>query len=138
MLIRLNELATKGENFAFETTLASRSFAPWLKVLKENGYLFHLTFLLLDSPELAVSRVQERVRLGGHSVPEEIIRRRYKTGLKNFFELYKPIADSWQIYDNTDIGNLVPIASKIDNKLKVQSPLVWEKLIEAYDETQKK
>src|SRR3990167_10951720 len=71
MLKRLHHLAEQGENFAFETTLASRSFAPWITELKKKGYLFHLTFLLLDSADLAVSRVTERVKLGGHFVPEE-------------------------------------------------------------------
>lgn len=97
-----------------------------------------LSFLLLDDPDLAVSRVAERVRLGGHFVPEETIRRRYKSGLKNFFNLYEPIADSWQMYDNTDIGNLMPIASKISTQLEIQNPLTWQNLLEQYNEPQKK
>lgn len=71
MLERMRFLAN--ENFAFETTLASRSFAPWIIELKKQGYLFHLTYLMLDDPDLAVFRVAERVRLGGHSVPKETI-----------------------------------------------------------------
>ena len=134
MLERMRHLANDNENFAFETTLASRTFAPWIIGLKKKGYIFHLTFLLLDRADLAVSRVAERVRLGGHSVPEETIRRRYKAGLRNFFKLYKPIADSWQMYDNTDIGNLTPIASKMDNKLEIQNALRWQSLLEVYDE----
>jgi predicted ABC-type ATPase len=135
MLNRMRYLASEGENFAFETTLASRSFAPWITELKKDGYFFHLTFLLLDNHDLAVSRVAERVRLGGHFVPEETIRRRYRAGLCNFFSLYEPIADSWQMYDNTDIGNLMPIASKINNKLEMQNPLIWQDLVERYNET---
>lgn len=135
MLSRMRTLSDNNENFAFETTLASRSFAPWISKLKMRGYLFHLTFLTLDTPELAVSRVAERVKMGGHSVPEDVIRRRYKKGLLNFFQLYKPIADSWQMYDNTNIGQVIPIASSINNKLEVRDPIKWQKLIEAYDET---
>ena len=97
MLERIRYLATEGEDFAFETTLASRSFVPWISDLKRKGYLFHLTFLMLDSADLAVFRVSERVRMGGHFVSEETIRRRYKVGLKNFFTLYTPIADSLNI-----------------------------------------
>jgi predicted ABC-type ATPase len=138
MLDRMRTLASHDENFAFETTLASRSFAPWIAQLKTKGYLFHLTFLLLDSADLAVSRVAERVKLGGHSVPEATIRRRYKTGLKNFFKLYKPIADSWQMYDNTDIGILAPIASKIGNELEIYNATLWQNLVEVYDEAPKK
>jgi len=137
MLDRMHYLADNNENFAFETTLASRSFAPWIASLKKKGYIFNLTFLVLDKADLAVSRVAERVKLGGHSVPEETIRRRFTKGLENFFKLYQPLADSWQMYDNTDIGNLAPIASKIGNQLEVQNSKIWQNLVEMYDETSK-
>lgn len=100
MLARLRELAEAHSRFAFETTLASRTFAPWLAELKSAGYLFYLVFLWLPSPDLAVQRVRERVRLGGHTVPEETIRRRYASGLRNFFGLYMSIATKWRMYDN--------------------------------------
>ena len=138
MLKRLHHLAEQGENFAFETTLASRSFAPWITELKKKGYLFHLTFLLLDSADLAVSRVEERVRLGGHTVPEDTIRRRYRSGLKNFFALYKAIANSWQLYDNSNMGHLDLVASKINGQLEILNLLIWQKLLEIYDELSKK
>lgn len=137
MLKRLDELVDNSDNFAFETTLASRTFASWIVKLKEEGYIFHLTFIVLDDADLAVSRVVERVKMGGHSVPELTIRRRYTAGLKNFFNLYKPIADSWKMYDNTDIDNFSLIASKIDNKVEVKNAKMWQKLIEEYDETTK-
>ncbi|MFZ2316104.1 MAG: zeta toxin family protein [Gammaproteobacteria bacterium] len=138
MLARMHYLAKENENFAFETTLASRSFAPWIVELKKQGYLFHLTFLRLASPDLAVLRVSERVKMGGHFVPEETVRRRYHTGLKNFFQLYAPIADSWQMYDNTDIESFTEIASKMNNQLDIQHPAIWDKLVEVYDEAPKK
>ena len=81
MLARMRQLAAARENFAFETTLASRSFAPWLASLKESGYHVHLLFLWLRNAELAASRVAERVRLGGHDVPAYVVRRRYANGL---------------------------------------------------------
>ncbi|MHB1946943.1 MAG: zeta toxin family protein [Gammaproteobacteria bacterium] len=138
MLDRMHYLANNNEDFAFETTLASRSFAPWIRKLKEKGFLFHLTFLLLDSPDLAVLRVAERVKMGGHFVPEDTIRRRFKSGLINFFKLYEPLADSWQMFDNSDIGNPIQIASKSSNKLDVENPSIWEHLVEKYDEASKK
>jgi predicted ABC-type ATPase len=105
MLLRMRELAEKRADFAFETTLATRSFAPWLASLTNTGYLVHVVFLWLSSPELAVLRVRERVRAGGHDVPEETIRRRYYRGLRNFFELYRPLAAGWYLYDNsTPVG----------------------------------
>jgi len=134
MLGRIHELAAQGEDFALNTTLASRSFAPWIAKLKKKGYLFHLTFMFLDSPDLAVTRVAERVRMGGHNVPEITIRRRYISGLRNFFNLYAPIADSWQMYDNSEVGCLMPIASKSGNTLGVGSPQIWQQLNEVYHE----
>jgi predicted ABC-type ATPase len=101
MLTRLKELADRRANFAFETTLASRSFAPWIAELIGAGYRFHLLFLWLSSPDLAVARVASRVRMGGHNVPEATIRRRYHAGLANFFALYRPLATSWEIADNS-------------------------------------
>lgn len=137
MLKRIHQLADERENFAFETTLASRSFATWIAELKATDYVFHLTFLRLDNPDLAVSRVKERIRLGGHSVPEETIRRRYRSGLVNFFGLYKDLADSWQMYDNSVMGSFALIASKMDDKLEIRDEHIWQQLVEEYDETQK-
>jgi predicted ABC-type ATPase len=101
MLARLRELARQRSSFAFETTLASRSFAPWLAELVRNGYRFHLVFLSLPDPDMAVARVAARVREGGHAVLEETIRRRYEAGLRNFFGLYQPMATTWNFCDNS-------------------------------------
>ena len=101
MLQRLRQLASMQVDFAFESTLASRSFAPWIGHLRQDGYVFRLTFLWLPKPEMAVARVAARVRAGGHDVPPATIRRRYHSGLRNFFRLYRPIADHWRFYDAT-------------------------------------
>ena len=101
MLARMRQLAERREDFAFETTLASRSFVRLLTELQREGYDVHLLFLWLRSAELAVSRITERVRQGGHEVPPEVVRRRYRAGLSNLFRLYIPLADSWQVFDNS-------------------------------------
>lgn len=101
MLIRLDALAVARESFAFETTLASRTFAPRIRSLRSNGYFFHLIYLWVASPELSILRIQDRVRQGGHFVPDDTVRQRYRRGLKNFFNLYRPIADRWDLYDST-------------------------------------
>ncbi len=101
MLQELRRLADSWTSFAFETTLASRSFAPWIDDLGQAGWTFHLVFLRLPSPDLAVARVLDRVRRGGHAVPEEVVRRRYRAGLRNFFGLYRPLATTWSMYDNS-------------------------------------
>jgi predicted ABC-type ATPase len=80
MLARLKELAASRQSFAFETTLASRTFAPWIADLVAGGYEFHLMFLWLPSADLAVDRVALRVRAGGHHVAEDVVRRRYAYG----------------------------------------------------------
>lgn len=111
MLARLKDLAGTQRDFAFETTLASRTFAPWLESLRVSGYRVHLMFLALPSPKLAVARVAERVRQGGHDVPERTIRRRFVSGLRNFFALYQVVADSWQVFDNSQLTGPRLIAS---------------------------
>jgi predicted ABC-type ATPase len=103
MLARMRALARARQDFAFETTLASRTFAPWLASLRVSGYHVHLAFLSLSGPDLAVARVAERVRQGGHDVPEPVVRRRFASGLKNFFSLYQTVADTWQMFDNSAV-----------------------------------
>lgn len=129
MLERLQQLAAEGENFAFETTLASRTFAHWIEALKQTGYTFHLLFLWLPSPEFAIARVAERVRMGGHDVPEETIERRYYAGLKNFFKLYRPLADSWYFLDNSQVAQSILLASEDKQTgIYVNNAVVWEKI----------
>jgi len=101
MLRRLDELASQQVSFAFETTLATRSYAPRLRELCLRGYRVHLVFLWLPTAEVAVRRVRERVSAGGHAVPEEVIRRRYERGRRNFLDLYQSLATTWTVYDNS-------------------------------------
>lgn len=111
LLRRMDLLVEKRQRFALETTLSSRSLAPRIARLQKVGYRFQLIFLLLPSPEMAVERVAARVRRGGHSIPEEIIRRRFEAGLRNLTTIYQPIVDHWQVYQNTQIGPPLPVAS---------------------------
>jgi predicted ABC-type ATPase len=100
MLGRLHELASERKNFAFETTLASRFYASWLRELQSEGYRVSLVFLWLRDVEIAIERVNERVRLGGHSIPEETIRRRHERGIRNLFDLYLPVANAWRVFNS--------------------------------------
>lgn len=129
MMRRLKELAASRASFAFETTLASRTFAAWLAELKSQGYTVQLVFLWLPSEEMAVERVAERVRLGGHAVPEPTVRRRYRAGLRNFFELYRPLADKWQVIDNSVISSPRVVATGIGRQTyAVKQKAVWEQI----------
>jgi predicted ABC-type ATPase len=133
MLARLKDLAEQRESFAFESTLASRTFAPWLRSLIDHGYRFHLIFLWLPSADFAVDRVADRVNLGGHAVSETTIRRRYSVGLRNFFDLYRPIATTWRIYDNSQPTGMSLIAA--GNRAiieEMRNPELWEGILEAY------
>ena len=86
MLMRLRQLAEQRVSFAFETTLATRMFAPSLRDLRASGYAVHFFFLWLPSADFAIERVADRVRAGGHNVPAETVRRRYGAGLKVYDE----------------------------------------------------
>lgn len=127
MLGRVRALAARRASFALETTLATRSYAPWIAKLRERSeYRFQLVYLWLRSPELAVERVAERVRVGGHDVPEETVRRRYVAGARNFFALYRPLADSWMVLDNSVAGKPRPVASgERDLATTVNADEVW-------------
>lgn len=129
MLTRLRELATNKQSFAFESTLATRSYASWLSRLKRAGYEFHLLFLWLSSPELAIQRVSDRVHRGGHPVRESIVRRRYGRGLNNLFELYSPLADTWAVYDNSGNGSPLLVAvGEHQRTVGVIRPDLWQTL----------
>ena len=131
MLRRLRQLARDRRAFAFETTLASRSFAPWLREQKDYGYGFALVFLWLSSPELAQIRVRARVRSGGHHVPDEVVARRYEAGLKNFFSLYEPMADAWVFYDNSGSSGMI-IAERNTEGKQIYNGDLWETLQKRY------
>ena len=131
MLVRIQQLAEANINFAFETTLASRTFVPWLARLKQRGYHVHMLFLWLDSANLAVNRVAGRVRRGGHDVPEQTVRRRYERGLRNFFNLYMFLADSWQMFDNSRAGRPRLIASgRGERAERVANSSLWRRISE--------
>ena len=100
MLQRIKQLMTEGKDFAFETTLSTRSYVSLIKGAKKRGYRITLLYFWLRSPEFAKQRVAARVEEGGHDISVEVIERRYYRGINNFFKLYKDIADRWQIINN--------------------------------------
>ncbi|MBM2833850.1 MAG: hypothetical protein HW406_1011 [Candidatus Brocadiaceae bacterium] len=132
MLERIHYLAKKRVNFSFETTLASKTFAPWITELRKTGYVFHLVFLWLPSGEFAINRVAERVRMGGHNVPEDTIRRRYHAGLRNFFNLYHPLADSWVFYNNSVAKPTLIAYSDLEQRLIVTDSIIWYNIVKKY------
>lgn len=103
MLTRIHELLNDGADFAFETTLATRSYVPLVKTAKESGYDVTLLYFWLDSPDQAIRRVAKRVAKGGHHIADEVVKRRYYRGLKNLIHLYIPICDRWMVFDHMDV-----------------------------------
>ena len=129
MLTRMRELAEQRESFGFETTLASRSFAPFLRNLAATGYGVHLVYLWLPDPELAIARVARRVLRGGHRVPDDVVRRRYWGGLRNFLELYQPLATTWRFYDNSG-ERPIPVAYHLEGEPQmVVQPELWVRIL---------
>ena len=125
LLTRIKELAEARQDFAFETTLAGRSYVRLISGLRQSGYNVILFFLWLPSAEMAMARVASRVRKGGHDVPEPTIRRRFQAGLRNFFQLYAPLVNSWYLYNGAQLPPRL-IAECIDGDVRVHQPELYE------------
>ena len=115
MLNRINELMEIGEDFAFETTLATKSHRNRIIEARKKGYYITLVFYWLDSPELAKQRVKLRVKEGGHNIPADVIERRYFAGIKNLFNLYLPICDYTLLYDNSLTSPLLIMENELNS-----------------------
>ena len=111
MLARMDELLQKGETFAFETTLATKSYKQKIEWAQANGYEVTLLFFWLRNVTMAKERVAQRVAEGGHSIPSETIERRYHNGIANLFAIYIDMVDICYIFDNSE-GERTPIAKK--------------------------
>ena len=128
MLTRLKGLAAAKRDFAFESTLSSRSFAPFLRQLKAQGYQVAIYYFSLTSASLAVRRVKLRVAMGGHDVPADTVRRRFGRSLLNFHSLYMPLADRWAVFDNSVTGKAKLVATQEDDNLQIKERKPWLKL----------
>jgi predicted ABC-type ATPase len=127
MLAQIRSLGERGVDFAFETTLSGKSYLPLIRNLKIRGYAVHLFFLWIPSVELALARVAGRVREGGHNVPDAVVRRRFAKGLLNLFHFYRPLLDSWTIFDNSSEEPRI-IVSAAEGELRVADPAVHDKI----------
>ncbi len=113
MLRRIQQLIAERRTFAIETTLATRSYRNTVRRAHADGYEVILLFFWLPSPELAISRVAQRVRNGGHNIPPATVRQRFYRGLHNLFEIFMPIVDDWTIYDNSRYPVAIACSDKI-------------------------
>ena len=132
MLKRIAELMEEEESFSIETTLATRSYALLVKAAQKKGYKVSLIYFWLNSPELAVNRVRQRVSEGGHNIPEDIIRRRYIAGINNLFKIYMPCVDYWLVADNSHESRIVIAEGGRNIPTEIHEVELF-KTIESYD-----
>jgi predicted ABC-type ATPase len=131
MIERMRELVRSGRSFAFETTCSGKSYLRMLRECQQAGWKISLLFLWLPSADECIRRVRQRVRSGGHAIPEDVIRRRYWAGLRNMRELYLPLAADAEIYDNLERKQQL-IASKLANgPLVIHDAPKWRMIEEA-------
>lgn len=119
MLGRINELLKNNENFAFETTLSTKSYKNKIKEAQQKGYTVILLFFWLQSIELAKERVKTRVSEGGHNIEPDVIERRYIKGIKNLFDIYLPIVDGAFIFDNSEQKHELLADKQINSSLNI-------------------
>jgi predicted ABC-type ATPase len=135
MLERIIDLLNRQVNFAFETTLSTKTYRSKIFLAREKGYNVTLLFFWLRNANLAIERVRTRVIEGGHHIETEVIRRRYKNGIKNLFDIYLPIADEVMIFDNSE-GKYDLIAEKtIESEIEVLNKVKFNQLKSYYDES---
>ena len=131
MLHRMDDLLSEGEDFAFETTLATRSYVKFVEWTQAKGYFVTLLYFWLPTPEQAIERVATRVSEGGHNIPSDVIRRRYANGIRNLTTLYTPICDYWTIYDNSAADGIHKVAWGVKDEIKeIVDPLSYQKIVD--------
>ena len=122
MLKRISELMNAGEDFAFETTLSTRSYKSRVIEAQAQGYFVTLIYYWLETPELAEKRVELRVKEGGHNIPKDVIYRRYMKGIQNLFNIYLPICDYSMIFDNSKPEPVLVYESEKSRKETIHDP----------------
>jgi predicted ABC-type ATPase len=130
MLERIQQLMTEKEDFAFETTLSTRSYVSLIKRARANGYRIYLLYFWLISPDFAKQRVAKRVRRGGHNIPDEVVERRYYRGIANLLNLYIPVVDNWIVIDNMEIKPNIIARGSVEGKKMILNSELWNIFLE--------
>lgn len=131
MLMRIRYLFFKKEDFSIETTLATRSLLKMIREAQAEGYFVTLMYFWLNSPDLAVARVKARVEAGGHNIPEETVRRRYRVGIKYFFRDYAPLCDRWILADNSQVPFRVIAEGYKDDVTVIKDEATFRRILES-------
>lgn len=130
LLKQIHEFAERRADFAFETTLAGKTYIQLLRKLKQQGYVIHLFFLWIPSVELALVRIKDRVAQGGHNVPAIDVRRRFGRSVQNFWRAYRPLLDSWTAF-NTSTAPPALIAKEEGGTLTVADADVFARIFKS-------
>ena len=128
MIMKIRYLLKKKSDFAIETTLAPRTLLKTVRMAQNAGYTVTVLYFWLNSPELAIERVQARVEAGGHNIPEETIRRRYQVGIDYFFHYYSPICERWILADNSQIPFRVIAEGSKSDLITIKDEETYEKI----------
>lgn len=134
MLMKIRHLLRKNEDFAIETTLATRTLLKIVKTAQAAGYTVTLLYFWLNSPELAIQRVKARVEAGGHNIPEETIIRRYHVGIDYFFNLYSQISERWILADNSQIPFRVIAEGSKNDVINIRDEETYKRIREIADQ----
>uniref|UniRef100_A0AB33JUV6 Zeta toxin family protein n=3 Tax=unclassified Prevotella TaxID=2638335 RepID=A0AB33JUV6_9BACT len=132
MLERIDILLKEGTDFSIETTLATRSYANLVYRAQHLGYEVILLYFWLSSPVVAKHRVAQRVSLGGHNIPNNIIERRYYLGLRNLFHIFMPIVDEWMLIDNSNLKAEIIAHAYLGQEMEIRNLETYNKILE-YD-----
>ena len=133
MIEQMREYAQANKDFAFETTMSGRSHSVFIKEMRSKGYEVHLIFLWLKNVDLALKRISDRVKSGGHNVPEDVVRRRFSRGIKNFISIYAKLSDSWTLFDNS-YSQPILIAKEDNRKMTISERELFERIRKGMEE----
>ncbi len=133
MIKRFRELLNLNKSFAFETTASGKNYVKHLEEARKKNYEISLMFLWLPSPEFAIKRVAERVKQGGHNIPEKTIKNRYFLGIKNLFNHYLILADTVIILDNSSESQKIIARKNSHNIIQIEEVSIWKKMQELAD-----
>lgn len=137
MLMKIRYLLKRQQDFAIETTLATRTLLKTIKTAQAAGYSVTLLYFWLKSPELAIERVKARVEAGGHNIPEETIRRRYQVGIYYFFNYYAPVCERWILADNSQIPFRVIAEGSKDELISIKDEDTYSRIMAISEERMK-
>ena len=125
---KLRNEQANGHSFILETTLSGKTLRSILNDLKTDGYRITIVYVFLETPELCIERIKNRVKRGGHFVSDEDVRRRYYRSIQNFWHRYRLLADVWTVYLNMELAP-IPIATGFTSEMHIADSIIFQSFI---------